>query len=92
MTTRSRLAALAALGLTLAACDLSPRGPKEAEVGAPGESRRVDAQTPDRGVELQEDHQTSARAPGAERAIRPAAPGGPAGGTLPLLDLDQRSA
>lgn len=83
MTKRSRLAPLAALGLTLAACDLSPRGPKEAEVGVAGDQRRVDTQTPDRGVELQEDHQTSVRGPGAERAIRPPSPGGPAGGALP---------
>jgi hypothetical protein len=83
MTNRPRLAALAALGLALAACDLSPRGPKEADVGVAGDQRKVDAQTPDRGVELQEDHQTAGRVPGAERAIRPPAPGGPAGGALP---------
>lgn len=85
MTNRPWLVALAALGLTLVACDLSPRGPKEAAVSVAGDARRVDAQTPDRGVELQEDHQTSGRIAGAERAIRPPAPGGPAGGALPAV-------
>jgi hypothetical protein len=86
MLVRSRLAALASLSLLLAACDMSPKGPKEAEVSAPGDSRQVDTQTPDRGVELQEDHQTAARGPGAERAIRTPAPGGPAGGTMPVTN------
>jgi hypothetical protein len=81
MTNRPRLAALAALGLlSLAACDLSPRGPKEADVGVAGDQRKIDAQTPDRRVELQADLQTTGRLAGA---VRPAAPGGPAGGALP---------
>ncbi|HEU4409983.1 MAG TPA: hypothetical protein VFS43_32310 [Polyangiaceae bacterium] len=83
MTNRPRPAALAALGLLLAACNLAPRGPKESDVGVAGDQRQVDAQTPNRGVELQEDHQTAGRVPGGERAIKPPAPGGPAGGALP---------
>jgi hypothetical protein len=80
MTNRSWLGVLAGLGLTLVACDMSPRGPKEAEVGVAGDQRRVDARTPARGFELQEEHQTIAPPMGGEAVRRPPAPGAAAGG------------